>query len=242
MRDAVSILPLAVDGLVYEAGGERLVDGVSFALPAGGIVALLGPNGAGKSLLLRLCHGLIAPTRGAVGWSVRDGAIGGRRRHAMVFQKPVMLRRSARANLTHALRAAGFDRREALARADLALARHGLVALAERPARALSGGEQQRLAIARAAALGPHVLFLDEPTAHLDPAATRAVETMLAELAQTGMTLVLATHDLPQARRLAARVLFLHRGALREDEPAQDFFARPHTPEAQAFLKGELFW
>lgn len=242
MRGDTSILPLAVEGLGWAVDGQTLIEEVGFTLPAGGITALLGPNGAGKSLLLRLCHGLIAPSAGSVRWAVSGGAIAGRRRHAMAFQKPVMLRRSARANVTHALRAAGFDGREARRRADLALVRYGLAMIAERPARVLSGGEQQRLAIARAAALEPHLLFLDEPTAHLDPGATRQIEAMLADLAARGVTLVLATHDLAQARRLARRVLFLHRGRLLEDAPAEAFFAAPRTQEARAFLAGDLFW
>lgn len=242
MRDAASILPLAVEGLAYAADGARLIAEVSFTLPAGGVVAVLGPNGAGKSLLLRLCHGLLTPGAGTIRWAAADGAIGGRRRHAMVFQKPVMLRRSARANVAHALRAAGLPRGEARARADAALARYGLADLAQRPARLMSGGEQQRLAIARAAALEPHLMFLDEPCSQLDPGATRQVEAMLADLSARGVTLMMATHDLAQARRLASRVLFLNRGRLVVDAPAADFFAAPPGAEARAFLAGELTW
>ncbi|MBL8587200.1 MAG: ATP-binding cassette domain-containing protein [Methylobacteriaceae bacterium] len=242
MREAASILPLAVEGLAYAAGGARLIAEVSFTLPAGGVVAVLGSNGAGKSLLLRLCHGLLAPGAGTIRWAAADGAIGGRRRHAMVFQKPVMLRRSARDNVAHALRAAGASRSEAAMRADAALARYGLADLAQRPARLMSGGEQQRLAIARAAALEPHLMFLDEPCSQLDPGATRQVEAMLADLSARGVTLMMATHDLAQARRLASRVLFLDRGRLLADAPAADFFTSPPGAEARAFLAGELTW
>lgn len=239
MTGPASILPLRADGLGFSANGRVLLAGVSFTLPAGGITAVVGPNGTGKSLLLRLCHGLLVPGAGRVEWA-RDSA--GRKRHTMVFQRPVMLRRSAKANLEHALAAAGWASMERRERVLAALARFGLEALADSPARLLSGGEQQRLAIARAWALAPEVIFLDEPTSHLDPGATRQIETMLFMLASEGATLVMATHDLGQARRLAARVLFLNRGRIVEDAPAARFFESPATAEAKAFLAGDLLW
>jgi tungstate transport system ATP-binding protein len=160
----------------------------------------------------------------------------------MVFQRPVLLRRSALANLTHALSLTRTPRAERRAMAHQALDRFGLSSLARRPARVLSGGEQQRLAMARAWALQPEVLFLDEPTAALDPAATRAVEDMIRAFHADGMTIVMTTHDLGQARRLAEEVLFLHRGRLLEQTPAEKFFERPRSEAAQAFIKGELLW
>ena len=240
VRDTASILPLVVDDVSFEADGRRLIDRVGFRLAAGSTTVLLGPNGAGKSLILRLCHGLLTPTTGAVRWALADGRRGEVRAHAMVFQKPVMLRRSVFANLTHALAASGLGLLARRARARAALERFQLAAHADRPARVLSGGEQQRLAIARAWALDPAVLFLDEPTSQLDPAATRAVETMLETLAAEGRTLVMATHDLGQARRLADRILFVVAGRLVEDTDAATFFARPATPQARAFLAGDL--
>lgn len=240
MHGMPSILPLAVNGLILEREGRRLLDEVSFSLPRGGVTALIGPNGAGKSLTLRLCHGLIQPESGSIDWAIGDGRIAGRPRHAMVFQRPVMLRRSVRANLLHALEALSFDR--PANRADVALARFGLSDLAARPARLLSGGEQQRLAIARAWALEPELLMLDEPSAHLDPGATRQIEQIISALAAEGMTILMTTHDLGQVRRLAARVLFLHAGRLREDAPVDRFFKAPVSPEARAFLAGDLLW
>jgi tungstate transport system ATP-binding protein len=160
----------------------------------------------------------------------------------MVFQRPVLLRRSAFGNLTHALSVAGLGYRERRVRAGDALDRFGLASLAGRAARTLSGGEQQRLAIARAWALRPQVLFLDEPTAALDPGATRAIEAMVEACHADGMTIVMTTHDLGQARRLAQEILFLHGGRLREAAPANDFFEAPQTPEARAFLRGDLLW
>jgi tungstate transport system ATP-binding protein len=240
MHEAPSILPLAVDGLGYRAGGALLLDGISFDLPQGGATVIIGPNGAGKSLLLRLCHGLLTPASGRIGWASPAGVVAGRKRHAMVFQRPVMLRRSVRANLRHSLAAVGAG--DGALRCDRALQRFGLMDLADRPARQLSGGEQQRLAIARAWALEPEVLFLDEPSAHLDPGATKAIEDIIAGLAADGLTIVMTTHDLGQARRLGRRVLFLNAGRLVEDADASAFFAAPATAQSRAFLAGELLW
>jgi tungstate transport system ATP-binding protein len=241
MHGAAGILPLEAEGLGYAAGGRMLLAGISFHLDPGPRTVILGPNGAGKSLLLRLCHGLLTPTAGSVSWR---GVLGDRAkgRHAMVFQRPVMLRRSVFANMTHALALAGCGRAERCRRAAEALTAFGLGALADRPARVLSGGEQQRLALARTWALRPEVLFLDEPTAFLDPAATRAIETEIARFHQDGTRIVMTTHDLGQARRIADEILFLHRGRLLERSDAATFFRGPRSPEAAAFLRGELTW
>lgn len=238
---APSILPLRLDGVSLEAGGKRLIDGVSLSLAAGPRTIILGPNGAGKSLLMRLCHGLIAPSAGRVAWDGPD-APRARRRQAMVFQRPMMLRRSALANVVYALKLRDVPRAERAAQAMDALKRTGLAALAGQPARSLSGGEQQRLALARAWTTAPEVLFLDEPTASLDPAATRAVEDIVLQMHRAGAKIVMTTHDLGQARRLADEILFLHRGRLLEQRPAAEFFARPATEEAAAFIEGRLHW
>jgi tungstate transport system ATP-binding protein len=242
MRDLVSILPLRIEGLGFKADGKALLQDITLDIGRGGLTALIGPNGAGKSLLLRLCHGLIQPCAGRLNWAHGAGFREGRKRHAMVFQKPVMLRRSVRANMEHALRSAGLPRVAIDLRGAEALSRFGLDTLVDRPARVLSGGEQQRLAIARAWALEPDVLFLDEPCAHLDPGATGQIETILRGLVAEGVTLVMATHDLGQARRLADRVIFLNRGLLVETAEAGEFFAAPKTREARCFMDGELLW
>lgn len=241
MRDVPSILPMTAEGLSFRASGKVLLDNVSFAVPQGGLTALVGPNGSGKSLTLRLCHGLLAPSSGRISWAQPLGAARWKR-HAMVFQKPVMLRRSARANVLHALAAIGMDRDEREARSDLALAHFGMSDLSGRPARLLSGGEQQRLAIARAWAMAPEVLFLDEPTSQLDPGATRQIEEMLAKLKGEGVTLVMASHDMGQVRRTAERVLFLNRGRLVEDTSTKSFFDAPSSGDARAFVAGDLVW
>jgi len=238
-----SILPLRLEALSFAAGGQRLIDGISATLEAGPRTLILGPNGAGKSLLLRLCHGLIAPSEGRVLWGGRPlGEAWVRRRQAMVFQHPVVLRRSVRANVAYGLALVGVSRRERNKQAEEALAEVGLSALADRPARALSGGERQRLALARAWALHPEAMLLDEPTASLDPAATRAVEKVIAAFDMAGTKIIMTTHDLGQARRLADDVLFLHKGRLLEHTPAQQFFSQATTAEARAYVAGELLW
>ncbi|MFP6744694.1 MAG: phosphate ABC transporter ATP-binding protein [Alphaproteobacteria bacterium] len=235
------ILPLTLDGVCFDAGGTRLIHELSFTLKQGMRSVILGPNGAGKSLTLRLCHGLLRPSAGSVRWA-NHGANQSLKRQAMVFQTPVVLRRSVAANVSYALAINGVPRRQRKERVEQALERVGLDALARRSARALSIGEQQRLALTRAWALEPEVLFLDEPTANLDPTATRAVEAVIDEINRTGTKIVMTTHSLGQARRLADEVLFIHRGRLVDHAPADGFFAGAQSPEAAAFLRRELIW
>jgi len=242
MSSLQTILPLEIRQLVFEADGTRLLHDINLSLAYGRRTVILGPNGAGKSLLLRLCHGLLTPTSGEILWrgaGSRERAI---RRQAMVFQRPVMLRRSALANILHTLKIRNVPRPERRERAQAALAMAGLAHLADRPARLMSGGEQQRLALARAWVTEPEVLFLDEPTASLDPAATRSVESLVEGFHAAGTKIVMATHDLGQARRLADEIVFLHKGRLLEFAPAEEFFETPRTDEARAFTAGELLW
>ena len=234
-----AILPLRLEQVSYEVGGTPLLAGLDLEVTPGRRRVVLGANGAGKSLLLRLCHGLIEPTSGTRRW--RNGAARPEAQ-AMVLQRPVLLRRSVAANLDYPLALRGLPRAERRRTVALTLERFGLTPLAERPARLLSGGEQQRLALARAWAMRPEILFLDEPSAALDPSATRLIEAMIEGFSADGITIVMTTHDLGQARRLAHDVAFLHRGRLVEDGPAERFFGAPRTPEARAFLAGDLVW
>ncbi|MDH4095906.1 MAG: ATP-binding cassette domain-containing protein [Betaproteobacteria bacterium] len=232
------ILPLRLEGVSFAAGGRTIIEPLDLTLEAGASTVILGANGAGKSVLMRLMHGLLAPSSGRVAWS----AEGPRRRQAMVFQRPVMLRRSALANVVYALDAAGVPVGQQLRLAREALEEVGLAYAAGRPARVLSGGEQQRLALARAWALHPEVLFLDEPTANLDPGATREIEAVIKAFDVAGTKIVMSTHNLGQARRLGDEVIFLHQGRVAERAPIEAFFPRPASPEAAAFVKGELPW
>ncbi len=227
---------MRLHGVGYRSGNTDILSDVELTIAAGVPTLLLGPNGSGKTTLLRLLMGLIGPSEGRVDVSAVDGVNTARR--AFVFQKPVMLKRSTAANVSFALSAAGFPV-DPLVVASL-LQRVGLAALADRPARMLSGGEQQRLALARALARQPGILFLDEPTASLDPAQTKAVEDVVAAIAATGVIIVMATHDLGQARRLAGDVVFLVGGRVLEQTPATQFFDQPKTQAARRFLAGDL--
>ena len=235
------ILPLRVSAVGLSFNGIEVLAEISFELQHGGPTVLLGPNGAGKTLLLKLCHGLLSPTCGSVQWRGTDSTRAVLHQ-AMVFQQPVLLRRSVAANVDYALATRRLPRRLRQARVARVLDATGLAPLAKRAARLLSGGEQQRLALARAWALEPQVLFLDEPTANLDPAATRAVEHLIMSIAATGTKVMFATHDLLQAKRLASEILVMHRGRLLERSTAPRFFAQPASDAAHAFVRGELWW
>ncbi len=236
---APSILPLRFEGVGLDLAGAARLDGLDFELGAGGCSVILGPNGAGKSLTLHVAHGLVRPSRGRVRW-LGARADEAPAHQAMLLQRPVLLRRRVAANLDYALRLRGLAREARAERVARTLEAAGLADLAARPARALSIGQRQRVALARAWAVEPEVLWLDEPASALDPASTRALEELIRGIRATGTKIVMTTHDLGQARRLADEVLFLHRGRLLEQTPAEGFFDRPETPEAQAFLKGDL--
>ena len=239
MSEASNCLPFRLDDVWFKSHqGIPLIKDMNLTFEAGPRTVIIGPNGAGKSLFLRLCHGLITPTQGRVTWSTPNAS----RRQAMVFQRPVMLRRSVTANIDYAL---GLHKIPRGLRADIiadVLNKTGLSRHADTDARLLSGGEQQRLALARAWALKPQVLFLDEPTASLDPSATYQIEELVAAIHAQGTKIVMTTHDLGQARRMSDEVLFLHRGRLLERAPSEQFFSAPENDLAQAFVKGELLW
>ncbi len=233
----MAILPLTLDGVTLSIGGTKIVSDFSLRLDAGTRTVIVGPNGAGKSMLLRLCHGLIRPTGGTLAWAGDPAG-----KQAMVFQRPSMLRRPVLANVAYGLKLRGVERAERDARAREMLARVGLSHLADRPARVLSGGEQQRVALARAWTLAPKILFLDEPTASLDPGAAQSVEEIVLAMAREGTKIVMTTHNLGQARRIGDEIVFVHNGRIAERATVDAFFRAPATPEAAAFLKGELPW
>lgn len=234
-------LPLCLDGVRFRRNGRTLLGPLTLTLEAGSRTVIMGPNGAGKSLLLRLCHGLLAPSAGRVdcGGAGPPVLAALRRRQAMVFQRPVMLRRSALANVAYPLALRRVPRRERRRRAEAALVMVGLEALAGRSARVLSGGEQQRLALARAWVLQPEVLFLDEPTSALDPQATQAVEAAVQRFHAAGTKIVMTTHSPGQARRLADEIVFLAAGRIAEQGPAARFLEQPASAAARHFLAGE---
>ena len=228
---------LQCQGLGLSFGGQRKLADITLSLPSDGITVLMGPNGAGKSLLLRVLHGLIEPSQGHLTWSGQPPGPQVTLRQSMVFQRPVLLRRSVAANLDFILRARGTPD---AARRDAALDQVGLLALGAAPARRLSGGEQQRLALARALLTDPDVLFLDEPTANLDPTATSLIESIVHAASEAGTKVMFVTHAPGQARRLADDVVFLNRGELACHAEAASFFSDPGHDAARAYLAGEL--
>jgi tungstate transport system ATP-binding protein len=237
MRAPASDLPIVLDEVSVTMRSVTILDRLSLTVGAGAPTVLIGPNGAGKTTALRLMAGLTMPTSGRITWGDRPDVLA---RRAIMFQKPAMLRRSAGGNLRYALSAAGMPRPDYARRVHELLALVGLGGLERRPARRLSGGEQQRLALARALAGDPAVLLLDEPTASLDPAATKAIEDVIRAVAAKGTKVVMSTHDLGQARRLGGDIVLLHRGRLLETAPAATFFSSPQTEAARIFLAGDL--
>ena len=234
-----STLPIVARDVVLVRDGRRVLDGASLTLD-GAPLAVMGPNGAGKSLFMRLLHGLIEPDGGSVLWDGAPPDRERRRRQGFVFQRPVLLRRSTAANLDFALRLAGVAKAERAERREALLRRVRLHDRAAVPARRLSGGEQQRLALARVLALRPALLFLDEPTASLDPHSTHAIETIVADEAANGTGVVWVTHDRNQALRVARRVAFMARGRVVETGEARRAIEAPRSEEARAFLEGRL--
>ena len=232
-----SLLPLKVSGLSYSIKRKPLLSNLDLVIDSPGISVVLGPNGAGKSLLVRLLHGLLKPDYGQIIWNGRMLDLSIRKQQAMVFQKPVLLRRSVEANIKFVLKNHALTDRH---NCEDILQQAGLLSQRHQPARLLSGGEQQRLALARALATSPQVLFLDEPTASIDPGSTYRIENLLMETRDSGVKLILVTHDIGQARRLASDVFFMHWGRILEHSDAQSFFEQPSTAEASAFLQGDL--
>jgi tungstate transport system ATP-binding protein len=239
MQTQHHMLPLVVNRASYVVGGKAIIEDVSFTIHDAGLTILLGPNGAGKSTLLKLCHGLLLPSSGSIRWGGADVAEV-QQQQAMVFQRPVLLRRSAAENVDHVLKLRGASSAQRARVIEESLEWAGLADIADIPARKLSGGEQQSLTIARAWALNPEVLLLDEPTANLDPGATRRVEDLIRSFAGAGKKVIMATHNIAQAQRLADEVLFLNHGRLLEHAPADRFMNGPSDPLAARFIAGEL--
>lgn len=226
---------ITLDDISFIRDESKLLDGISLRFTGTGSSIILGPNGAGKSLLLRMMIGLIGPSRGHIAW--HPSVIG---HMALVFQKPVLLRRSVAGNLDHALAIYNVPKRERPAQIEALLKMAALENYADRAARKLSGGEQQRLALVRALAAKPKLLLLDEATASLDPQSTHLIENLVQEAKAEGTKIVAVTHDHGQARRMADEVIFMVRGRIIEQTPAEQFFTTPQSAEAQAFLEGRL--
>jgi tungstate transport system ATP-binding protein len=251
---SLSLLPLVVQNLSYRVGDQLLLDNINATVNSTGVTVVLGANGAGKSLFVRLLHGLLKSEQQSIEWNGQALGLAIRKRQALVFQKPVLLRRSVSANIDFVLRRSNFKiltlKRFAVRRKtadfvqqrDAVLHEAGLFEQRNQLARLLSGGEQQRLALARALATKPEVLMLDEPTASLDAATTYQIETRLEEARDKGIKIFLVTHDIAQARRLADDVMFMHGGRLIEHSASSEFFNQPSSEQARAYLEGRLLF
>jgi len=234
----VELFPARLEQGELHRGRTRIFGPVNWDIGAHGITMVLGPNGAGKTSLLKSIHGLERLSKGRMHWPVPRAQA--RAAQAFVFQSPVVMRRSVLENVAYPLRLLGVGKPEAKARAEAWLARTGLTEKATHRARTLSGGERQKMAMARALIRAPRLLILDEPCANLDGRAKREIETLLHEARATGTRIIMATHDIGQARRLADDVLFLHHGLVVETGAGDAFFAGPKTTQARAFLNGDI--
>ena len=232
------ILPLNLSGASAHMRGKRLIGPIDLTIEAKGFTIVIGPNGSGKTTLLRLMHGLQRCSNGSVNWASSPEIA--RQNQAFVFQAPIMMRRRVRDSLAYPLRLRGVPKAEALDKAEGCARRFGLENLLNNWAPMLSGGEKQKLSLARALITEPEILFLDEPCANLDGAATREIEALLQEVQQRGTRVVMSTHNMGQARRLAQEVVFMLKGNVHEYSQSTSFFAEPATPEAKAFLNGDI--
>ena len=232
-----TLIKLELSSVCFRTGEQLLLDNISTTISNPGITVIMGANGAGKSLLIRMVHGLLEPSSGEIHWNGKLIDLELRRRQAMVFQKPVLMRRSVAANIDFVLKSRASHCQH---KRDQILREAGLFEQRSQPARLLSGGEQQRLALARALATDPEILLLDEPSASLDSATTIQIENLLKQTRARGVQIILVTHDIGQARRLADDVIFMHAGKLLEHSSAEAFFKSPSSEYAKAYLEGRL--
>lgn len=229
------LFPLTLSQICVRRRGKTILGPIDFTLNQGGPLIVIGPNGSGKTTLLRVMHGIERINDGTLDWAAHDPA-----KHSYVFQQPTVLRRTVAQNLAYPLELASVPKPKIETTCSLWLDRINMRDMAKIPATRLSGGERQKLAIARALIRKPDLLFLDEPTANLDGHTTREIETLLQNANAAGTRIVMATHDMGQARRLAADILFVKDGKIHEQGPAPQIFSTPQTPELTAFLKGDI--
>ncbi|MDG1764928.1 MAG: ATP-binding cassette domain-containing protein [Paracoccaceae bacterium] len=232
------MFPLIAENLVVEFKGQRILGPIGLKLVKGDIAVILGPNGSGKTTLLKSLHGIIKIKHGAVSWSCPKSE--SMAKQMFVFQSPVMLRRSVFENLTYPLTLCKTPKAEINRLADEWVSRISLKEVIHVAATRLSGGEKQKLALARALITKPEMLFLDEPTASLDGKTTLEIEKLLQNSAENGTTIMMSTHDIGQAKRLAKNILFLNKGKLESTQPAQTFFREPMSNNASKFIAGDI--
>ena len=231
-----SLLPIEIENLVLQRGERPLLDNITCVIKDTGITVIMGPNGAGKSLFLRCLHGLTTADSGRIRLGKEPLGEMARRRQSFVFQQPTLLRRTVLENLLFVIRERGAATEDAWRW----LEKLELTTLARQPARLLSGGEAQRLAMARALLTQPEILFLDEATSNLDPTSTQMIETITREAAQNGTKVIMVTHDIGQAKRLADEIVFINHGRICEQRSAGAFFSKPKSEAARAYLTGGI--
>ena len=232
------MFPLIAENLVVEFKGQRILGPIGLNLSKGDIAVILGPNGSGKTTLLKSLHGIIKIKHGAISWSCPKSE--SMAKQMFVFQSPVMLRRSVFENLTYPLTLCKTPKAEINRLADEWVSRISLKEVIHIAATRLSRGEKQKLALARALITKPEMLFLDEPTASLDGKTTLEIEKLLQNCAENGTTIMMSTHDIGQAKRLAKNILFLNKGKLESTQPAQIFFREPMSNNASKFIAGDI--
>jgi tungstate transport system ATP-binding protein len=232
-----SLLPLTVDRLTFSSKGKKIINNITFQTKSNGITFIIGPHGAGKTLTLRMIHGILKPDCGTILWGKTPPIPEVRKRQSMLFQSPILLRRSVSANIEFVLKQRNLYSKE---KCDALLHEARLSDKASLPAQILSGGEKKRLALIRALATEPEILLLDEPTANLDPVSIFEIEKIITATSQKGIKIFLVSHDINHAKRLADHVIFLYSGTVIEQSAASDFFRKPQHSIAQNYLDGKI--
>ncbi len=232
-----SLLPIQINNLAFKTPTRNLISKINLRINSKTISVIMGPNGSGKSIFLRIIHGLITPSTGSFSFNGETINKAIKKRQSMVFQKPTLLRRTVWSNLIFV---DSLDKKVEPAKCKSILKKVGLEHLINHPAQLLSGGEQQRLALARALITKPDLLLLDEPTANLDPTSISVIENIVKNASDSNVKVIFVTHDIRQARRLGSDIIFFHNGQVTEHTDTKIFFDKPFSREAKAFLDGEI--
>ena len=239
MSKPIQALPLQLKEVSYASKGVTLIDAINLEVSSHGLTIILGHNGSGKSLLLKLLHGVIKPNSGEINWN-QYKPLTNQYWRTFLLQRPTFFNRSVIYNIAFVLQIAGIPKQEHQERCEQALEICGLKEISHRKTHLLSGGEMQKLSLARAWVLHPSVILLDEPTVALDPPSVLGFESIIQNFKQTGTKVIMTTHDLSQAKRLADEIVFIDRGKILEQSEADQFFAGPASSQAQKFISGKL--
>ena len=231
------ITPIVADNLSVSFGSVNILNKINFKIHDKDITAVIGPNGAGKSILLQTINGLTNIQRGKITFNSFFHSDDIRKKQALVFQNPTLLRRNVISNMEFI---ANINKNIDKKTIQNSLVRCGLGGYDQKSARLLSGGEKQRLSLARALLTQPSILLLDEPTANLDPFSLKLIEDIILEENKKGTCIILTTHDMAQAKRLATNIIFMNKGEVIEQKNSKTFFNKPETNEALKYIKGEI--